>query len=517
MRLALVLLAACGAKAPQSAWQERDGLGQSTRDPEPIVEGVATPTVDVSKIDLKTLDDAKIDTLDELTLRAVLDKLGTTAPAAKVGLRAARLAWHRGDRNTAQFLLARAKAASDGATLATEVQALETSMALPHVDPKTIAVLLPLTGRYAAIGSELKLAVQLSTSQGTTWLFLDTKGDPDGAVAAVEQAYAKGAAAILGPVGEREGIAAARAASLRNLPIGLLAPADGADPAAGVFRMVSSPADEGRAVAQLAHDEGFPTVAVFAPRDDIGGEAATAFIDEAKRLGLQVTGEGAYDPTGGSLEPEVKDFLGMVPAKNPRFAEHLRRNGKKGWLNYTPDISFSLLYLPDRYDRAALVAAFLPYFGVELRTTEFPDPERLRRKHGGVMPQVVQLMGGAGWHHPSLTIRGGPALQGAMFVDSYPGELGGDVGMAFSAAFQSRANRSPSPAAAETYDAAALIAKARAEAASASDVRAALRLALAKGKLDDGACGPVAMGLDGEIQREHAVLEVVGEQLQLVQ
>ena len=104
-----------------------------------------------------------------------------------------------------------------------------------------------------------------------------------------------------------------------------------------------------------------------------------------------------------------------------------------------------------------------------------------------------------------------------MFVDSYPGELGGDVGMAFSAAFQSRANRSPSPAAAETYDAAALIAKARAEAASASDVRAALRLALAKGKLDDGACGPVAMGLDGEIQREHAVLEVVGEQLQLVQ
>src|SRR5207253_969546 len=147
-------------------------------------------------------------------------------------------------------------------------------------------------------------AVQLAQASGTSWLFIDTKGEPDGAVAAVEQAVAKGAAAILGPVGEREGLAAARAAALHDIPIGLLAPADGADPRAGVFRMVGSPADEGRAVAQLALDEGFPTVAVFAPRDDIGKESASAFVEHAKQLGLAVTGEGTYDPTGGNLEPD---------------------------------------------------------------------------------------------------------------------------------------------------------------------------------------------------------------------
>ncbi len=515
--LLVLTLVACGAKPPQGTWIERDGLGTSTRDPAPIVEGKpATPGVDVSKIDLKTLDDAKIDSFDELTLRALLDRLGTDAPAAKVALRAARLAWHRGDRSVAQWLLQRASGAADHGAIASDASALATAMTVPGVDPKTIAVLLPLTGKYAAIGSELKLAIQLSTSSGTNWLFLDTRGDPEAAVEAVEQAIKKGAAAILGPVGHKEAIAAARAASLHGVPIGLLAPADGADPAAGVFRLVGSPGDEGRAVAQLAHDEGFPTVGVFAPRDDVGGESAQAFIDEAKRLGLQVTGEGAYDPTGGNLEPEVKDFLGMVPAKNPRFAEHLRRHGKKGWLNYTPDITFSLLYLPDRYDRASLVAAFLPYFGVELRTMEFPDPDRLKRKHGGVMPQVVQLIGGAGWQHPSLAIRGGPAVQGAMMVTPYPGELGGDVGIAFSAAFQQRSKRSPSAAAAETYDAAALIAKARAEAAGSPDVRGALRTALARGKLDDGACGPAAIGSDGEIQRELAILQLEGEQLQLM-
>lgn len=514
--LALSLVVACGAKPPQSAWVERDGLGTSTRDTEPVTDGAPVATVDLSKLDLSKLDQAKIDTLDELTLRAVLDKLGTQAPAARVALRAAKLAWHRGDRSVAQWVLQRATGAADQSAIASDLGELEKQLVVPAVDPKTIAVLLPLTGKYAAIGSELKVAIQLSTSQGTNWVFIDTKGEPDGAVAAVEQAVVKGAAAILGPVGQREAVAAARTASLHGVPIGLLAPDDGADPSAGVFRLVGSPADEGRAVAQLAHDEGFPTVGVFAPRDDVGGESAAAFIEEARKLGIQVTGEGAYDPTGGSLEPEVKDFLGMVPAKNPRFAEHLRRNGKKGWLNYTPDITFSLLYIPDRYDRAALVAAFLPYFGVELRTTEFPDPDKLKRKHGGVMPQVVQLVGGAGWHHSSLPIRGGPAVQGAMIVDSFPGELGGDVGIAFAAAFQSRTNRAPSAAAAETYDAATLIAKARAEAATSQDVRAGLRAALVRGKLDDGACGPAAIGMDGEIQREAAILEVVGEQLQLV-
>jgi hypothetical protein len=374
----------------------------------------------------------------------VLDRLGDKAPAGRVALRAARLAWHRGDAATARAYLSRVPSAGDRAAVAADVSALTPQLAQPVVDSKIIAVLLPLTGRFSNIGIELEIAIKLAPASGTKWLFLDTKGEPDGAVAAVAQAVAKGAVAVLGPVGEREAIAAARAAMLAGVPIGLLAPADGADPASGVFRLVGSPADEGRAIAKLAHDEGFPTVGVFAPRDDVGGDSAKAFVVEAKRLGLQVTGEGSYDPTGGNLEPDVKDFLGLVPARNPRFAEWLRRYGKKGWLTFSPDITFSLLYIPDRHDRAALVAAFLPYYNVELRTTEFPDPAKLSRKHGGQMPQVVQLIGGAGWNHPTLPIRGGKAVQGSLIVDAFPGELGGDTGVAFVQAFHSRVNRMPS-------------------------------------------------------------------------
>ncbi|MCX5741012.1 MAG: ABC transporter substrate-binding protein, partial [Proteobacteria bacterium] len=292
-------------------------------------------------------------------------------------------------------------------------------------------------------------------------------------------------------------------------------PGDGADPNAGVFRLATSPMDEARAVAALAHDDNFPTVAVFAPRDDVGRDAADAFVSEAARLGLTVAGNGSYDPTGGDLTPDVKAFLGLVPADNERLRQHLGRFGAKGWATFSPDIPFSLLYIPDRYDRAALVAAFLPYFNVEVRTRDFPDPNMLARKHNGRIPQLVQLVGGAGWHHPSLPLRGGAAVQGALIVDDYAADLGGDLALAFDAAFQQRTRRAPSTAAAQAYDAAALVARVRlgVQATREGDPRRVFKAALATAKLDDGACGPAAMGLDGELDRVPTLLEVEGDHL----
>jgi ABC-type branched-subunit amino acid transport system substrate-binding protein len=509
-----VALVACGSKTPQRSWIEReDPLGTSHVQP-PATSSAAGS--DAKPVDLARLDAATIDELDLPTASAVLQQLGDRAPAARVALRAARLAYHQGDIADARAFVARGSTAADEPDVHAELSALATALAAPPVDPATIAVLLPLSGRFAGIGAEIKAAIELAPPDSTKWLFLDTRGEPDAAAAAVDTARKKGALAILGPVGTREAIAAAREAAQDAIPIALLAPADGADPAAGVFRLVGSPADEGRAVARIAQADSFPTVGVFAPRDDVGQETASAFVAEAQRLGLSVTGQGTYDPTGGKVEPDVKAFLNLVPATNPRLAAHLRKNPRDGWKTFSPDVPFSLLYIPDRYDRAAIVAAFLPYYGVELRSREFVDPNQLQRKHGGHMPQVVQLVGGAGWHHPSLPVRGGDAVQGALLVDAWAGPDGGTIAADFAAAFQQRTQRTPTSAAAEAYDAALLVTTARAALSpSTPDARAAFKSALARAKLDDGACGPAAMGADGELTRELAVLEVEGDQLVL--
>ncbi len=515
----IATLGACGGtRLPRAGWTEHEApLGEHEA---PLGEhhGTTGGVGGAGASSPAALAPAAIDALDEAGVLEVLARRGDAAPVARLALRAARLAHHRGDDAEARALIARASTAADEAAVHAELSTLGAALAAaPPVQPQTIAVLLPLTGRFGGLGRELRAAIQIAPTTGTSWLFLDTRGEPDGATAAVAQAHAAGAAGILGPVGSREAIAASRAAALHHLPIALLAPDDGADPEAGVFRLVDSPADEGRAVARLAAQDGFPTVGVFAPRDDLGLEAADAFVVEATRLGLVVTRQGTYDPTGGDVEGDLQDFLDLVPARNPRFAQHAARAGKKAFTTFSPDIPYSLLFVPDRHDRAAIVAAFLPYFGVELRTVEFPDPERLRRKHGGNLPQVVQLVGGSGWNHPSLPIRGGDAVQGALIVDAYIGDLGADVGAQFAQAFQARTGRSASAAAAQAHDAALLVGDARQRAAASPaggrDMRSALRAELARGVLDDGACGPAAIDVTGELAREPSVLEVQNDQL----
>ena len=205
-----------------------------------------------------------------------------------------------------------------------------------------------------------------------------------------------------------------------------------------------------------------------------------------------------------------------MPAKNPRLAEHLARNGKEGWTTFSPDVPFSLLYIPDRYDRAAIVAAFLPYFGVELRSHEFPDPDaaaaQARRPHAAGRAAV----GGAGWHHPTLPIRGGAAVQGALIVDVFAGELGGDTGAAVRGrvpAAHAAARRRA--AAAQAHDAATLVA-ARAQAGRHRRRRPARRAARRARARPSSTTAPAARrrsDADGELAREPTVLEVQGDQL----
>lgn len=432
------------------------------------------------------------------------------APAGAIAARLAAIALHRGDAPAAARWLAVARAAPDRAAVAATIDAVAAQLASTvAVDRELIAVLLPLSGRFAPIGKELRLAIELAPADGARRVFLDTAGDPAGAAAAVDRAMAQGAVAVLGPVGVREGEAAARRASERGLPIALLAPGDGADPEAGVFRLVGSPESEARAAAAAALALGSPTAGVLAPRDDIGIAASEAFAEAAAAAGIQVTARGLYDPTATDLEPDVKDFLGLDPVTNARLAAHLRRHGKRGWQTFSPDVPFALLYLPDRHDRAAIVASFLPYLGVEVRSADFLDPDYLRKKHGGRIPQVVQLLGSSGWNHPGLVARGGNAVDGAYFVEGCPGALGDAAGAELVAGFAARAGRDPSAAAQEAHDAWRLVARARVAALVRSgDARVAFVAALRQAKLDDGACMPASVGPDGQLVREPALLGV---------
>lgn len=480
---------------------------------------------------------AGVDALSLTDADALYGELLPWAPPARlVAFRAALLAEHTGDDQAALAWLERAEhAGAAGSTelagvadLAGKARAMRRRVnARGRVDVRSIAVLLPLSGRFAAVGKELRAAIALAREHDkgdVELVFLDTQGTPEGARAAVERAvYDQAALAILGPVGERESMAAAARATDFGVPIALLAPGAGvtSGPASGVFRLWSSSEWEAREAVRVAVDLGYDRLAVLAPRDEHGDAAARAFQDAASAHQVEVVAVGSYDPTVGDLEPDIKSFLGLDPRENRRLAAHLRRHGRKqGWKSFSPDVPFELLYIPDEYQRASLVAAYLPYFNVELRTDDIMDIEYLKKKHLGRVPQVVQLLGSSGWHHPSLPARGGSAIEGALLLDVYAGgdaeEFSGEAAERFAEAYAQRTGRPASAFAAQAYDAAALV-LAGARAASLApgkgdgrEARAAVRQALARGYLANGVCGRARMGESGAIERQAVVLSVRG-------
>ncbi len=473
---------------------------------------------------------AAVDALAPARLRPVWQALDDTrAPAHRVALRLALWAAHVGDDDAARAWVTRLHGPLMALTAADRVaaeraDALSETLSLrapgARAEPFVLAVLLPLSGRYGQLGRIIRVAVELAVDGARADIevvFLDTAGDADRAEGLVDQAVeVHRALAILGPVGAEVSRRAAARASRWGVPIGLLAPADepgaGADASQGVFRLWSSAAWEARQAARWALTLGHTRLAVLAPRDEHGRRAAEIFAREAETQGGEIVQRGEYDPTGRGLEADVKAFLGLDPRSNLRLRRFLRRHGReRGWRRFSPDVEFELLYIPDEHDRAMLVAAYLPYFNVELRTREFMDAVQLRRKHGGRVPQVVQLLGSSGWHHPGLAATAEPAVEGALVIDVYAGAdeaLGAETAAGFSDRFAARVGRPPGRLAAQAHDAAALMVQAY-ESVRPQATPAALRRALAGARITDGACGPAWVEA-GQITREGLLLRVDG-------
>ena len=430
-------------------------------------------------------------------------------------LRRALVAQHRGDATSARQWAGRA-----GERGKRIVQALDRA---ERVDPSLIAVLLPLSGRHAGIGREMRIAIELAAGGGARLEFLDTRGEEAEAERMVERAIADGAVAALGPVGLAESRAAGARAVELGLPMAVLAPDVAPAPEVGLFRLWPSSEWEAAEAARLAVELGHDRLAVLAPRDDQGAAQTAAFRRAALAAGAEVVAIGDYDPTGSDLEPDLKRFLGLDPMQNERLRRHLRAKGtKQGWKSFSPDVQFDLLYIPDEHTRAALVASYLPYFNIEVRNSDLMDTLSLRKKHGGRLPSVVQLLGSSGWHHAGLIPRGGAAVDGALVVvpcgglgsagDEQELDISDDAALLVSR-FEQRTGHPPGAVAAQAHDAARLLLAARAAAAGrrGTAARAALTAALAGGALKDGACG-AARVVRGELIGEASLLRIDGDE-----
>lgn len=325
----------------------------------------------------------------------------------------------------------------------------------------TAALLLPLTGPSAAIGSALFNAAQMAlfelADSNFTLLPFDTHGTPDGAVAAAKLAVAQHAGLVIGPLFSGE----AKAAAAITAPAGismLALTADRKAAAPGVYVLGFLPGPQAARAADLARLQGRSRLAILAPADDYGRTVAEYLTNLAPQSGLTVTALEYYDIASSDVAAPLKRLLkgGRPPG----------------------DLGFDALLLPDEGSRLRSVAA--------------------QAAAGGIDPAQIRLLGTMLWEDSRPDSE--PALAGGWYAAPAPAAHA-DFNARYAKAFGSR----PPRLASLGYDATALAAVLARRGGARPFTPEALTSPLGFAGVD----GLFRLKTDGTNERGYAVMEVV--------
>lgn len=188
---------------------------------------------------------------------------------------------------------------------------------------RTVALLLPLTGRQRSLGTAVRdgfiSAVLAQRESAPKVLAYDTAAL--GAVKAYEKAIADGAGIVVGPL-MREDVAALAAAKPMPVPtVALNARANPGSAPAFMYEFTLDPEQEARAAARRIAADGHTRGVALFPRSPWGERLYAAFTSELQTTGVTLLSAEYYE-TGS------RDFSGPLRAALGRYAGAGDRNGK---------------------------------------------------------------------------------------------------------------------------------------------------------------------------------------------
>ncbi len=400
---------------------------------------------------------------------------GPTGAASSFVLDKAEAAWAAGDRDQAVQLATKASRSSDPAVSA---QAKAMVLALNgREDPNRIVVLLPLEGKYGAVGKQVRGALEYGYGSTPRRLdFIDTGGTSDGAVAALERAASEGAIAVVGALLSDETDAMAAAADRLNIPLislsqSLEVPTDYRWVLQGMFTR----ADQVKALLDFAVNErGFKSFAVFNPDNDFGTHAAELFTAGAEARGAVIKTRATYLAGEDNLLPYAKELGERQGNLRALRAQAEERGGNPDTVVIPPIINFEALFLPESASRTPLACAALAY-------EEFPMGDFQPTRDSPKVP----LLGLATWNTQNLVTQGNEYTRNSLFPDAFSSSAAGDADP-FVVAYRGSTGRNPTALEAATVDVGKLLAAA---ARSDAQTRPGFRGALLAAEAPDAVTG----------------------------
>lgn len=395
-----------------------------------------------------------------------------------------------------------------GTELADRANALVTQIDARHrVEPRTIGVVLPLTGKQSAIGYKALRGIQLglgvysaqSRPSGFRLAIVDSEGNPDMARHAVDRLVQEdNVIAIIGGVLSKTAASEALKAQEFGVPAIMLSQKAGVTQTGDfVFRNALTSQMQVQFLVDIAMSKlGLKSFAILFPNDAYGIEYANLFWDEVRSRGGDVRGAQPYDPLETDFRGYVQRLVGTFyledradeyrlhakawSEKNPR---HSGRGAPAPEDLLPPVIDFDALFIPDGAKAVGQIAPMLAYTNVS----------------------GTKLIGTNIWNSPAIVTRGQKFVENSLFVDSF---LAGDssfVRSDFFTSFKSVFDEEPGLTEVQAYDSALIL---RQLIANGETTRAGLQSRMSKVENFPGAIGRLSVDSQREFRRPLSALTV---------
>lgn len=371
-----------------------------------------------------------------------------------------------------------------------------------RVRADTVGLVIPLSGRYSAVGQKTLRGVQLALglfsgdASPLRLAVIDSEASAEVARRAVERLVQEdNAIAIIGGLTSKTALAEARKAQELGVPFVALSQVGGVtDVGEFVFRGAISTQSLAQAVLQHAVEkEGVKRLAILYPRDNYGQELAQIMFQLALNRGLSIRALNSYDPRETDFKDSVRRMVGLAFPEDraDEYRLHLKdwqeKNPKKSKQPpedlLPPVVDFDAIFIPDGTKAVGQIAPTLLYFGVK----------------------NVRVLGTNLLNSADLVRRGQKSVEGALFVDAL---MEGDesfkmspFGLEFSTVFE----EPPGLFELLGYDAAVVIRKALAQGQTS---RVGVKDSMTAARNLPGGFGEISVSPEREVQRPLKVLTV---------
>jgi ABC-type branched-subunit amino acid transport system substrate-binding protein len=343
-----------------------------------------------------------------------------------------------------------------------------------------LGVMLPLSGRYAAYGDQLKKGMVLALTeynrnalQKMMLTFEDTAAGEDPAATVERLVHEKQVLGVIGPLLKDIAQVAAQQAQVMGLPMLSLSQAQDI-PTTGdyIFRDSLTPRHQVKALVEFAMQRGNTRFSILFPETPFGRVMNDNYITEVLAAGGQLIDFVSYTEDQTDFKQQTYDLLRMTDA----MLEALESEDPEA--EEYPKPPCDVVFIPDYADKLELLAPQLYFYGLKDTT----------------------LLGINGWNSAELAKKTGRYLKDAVFVDAYFASGDRPELRRFVELYRTAYQQEPNVLAAQAFDAAMLMLQASADPALVS--RDDLRSRLSVIQDFQGVTGTTGFGENGESDKQ---------------